>query len=91
MAVEACNMGLVLSIKWKWGFFIKMVIFQSVLTAVKPVEAKKANSFVLNKITINVFRKQFIIPTENTVSNLSAMHLTSKHLRSKHLRKKKNV
>lgn len=53
MAVEAHTMCLLLLITWKREFFIKMVILQTVLTAVRLVEANGAKSFfcMLNKMS----------------------------------------
>jgi len=39
-------MYLVLLIAWKRQFFMKMVIFQTVLTAVRPVKANGAEGFI---------------------------------------------
>lgn len=47
MAVEAHIMCLVLLITWKREIFIKIVIFQTVLTAERPVEANGAKGFIV--------------------------------------------
>lgn len=46
MAAEAHTMCSVLLITWKREFCIKMVVFQMVLTALRPAKANVAKGFI---------------------------------------------